>query len=167
MKQQPTILYDHESGSRLYTVKAAAAYLGYHRHSVYRLLLQGDLRPHRQAGKTYLFLKEDLDRYRHSNAWAARKAALQPLPTPPPRPPDLTARVWVNFGFDLLSKEVDVIRPFTWEQIPLIHARVQDVYGSRPSKIEISGPDGGSWSVTYEPPTWLSSVMGTLKRRSG
>src|SRR5215813_5702695 len=106
MKPRTPCLYDPDSGSRLYTVKEAAAYLGYHRHSVYRLLLQGDLRPHRQAGKLLLFLKEDLDRYQHRNAWAARKAALQPSPTPlPPRSSDLMARAWVNFGFELLSKE--------------------------------------------------------------
>ena len=157
--------YDHETGSRLLTAKEVARYLKYHRYSVYRLIVQGQLCPRRKAGKTLLFLKEDLDRYKATNAWAARKAHAAVLHEEiPPPPARLTAKVSISLGFDLLQQETETVAAFTWDQIPLIHARTQERYGERPSTITVNGPDGGTWRVTYEPPTWLARAKHVYRK---
>ena len=162
---KPDRFYDPETGSRLLTTKEAAVCLSYHPYSVYRLVLQGALRPHRKAGKTLLFLTEDLARYKASHAWAARKGDQVPLATPSSAPPShLTATVSVNVGFELLRPHVVTISDFTWDQVPLIHARTQEQYGQRPSTIEVKGPDGGTWSIDYEPPTWLAQIKQKIQR---
>jgi excisionase family DNA binding protein len=162
--------YDHETGSRLMTAREVARYLKYHRYSVYRLIVQGHLRPRRKAGKTLLFLKEDLDRYKATNAWAARKANTGVLQEEiPPAPSQLTAKVSISLGFDLLPQEIETVTEFTWDQIPLIHGRTQERYGKRPSTIIVKGPEGGTWTVMYEPPTWLAKLRHgyqQLKKRS-
>jgi hypothetical protein len=148
----PDRFYDPDTGSRLLTTKEAAVCLSYHPYSVYRLVLQGALRPHRKAGKA-------------SHAWAARKGAEASLPEPAPAPPShLTATVVVNVGFDLLRPHVLTISDFTWDQVPLIHARTQEQYGQRPSTIDVKGPDGGTWSIDYEPPTWLAQIKQKIQR---
>ena len=153
---KPDRFYDPDTGSQLLTTKEAAVCLSYHPYSVYRLVLQGALRPHRKAGKTLLFLTEDLARYKASHAWAARKGAQAPLPEPPSAPPShLTATVSVNVGFELLRPHVVTISDFTWDQVPLIHARTQEQYGQRPSTIEVKGPmDGPGASTMSPPPGW-------------
>lgn len=161
----PDRFYDPDTGSRLLTTKEAAVCLSYHPYSVYRLVLQGALRPHRKAGKTLLFLTEDLTRYKASHAWTARKGAQAHLATPAPAPPlHLTATVAINVGFDLLRHHVLTISNFTWDQVPLIHARTQEQFGQRPSTIEVKGPDGGTWSIDYEPPTWLAQIKHKIQR---
>jgi excisionase family DNA binding protein len=161
----PDRFYDPDTGSRLLTTKEAAVCLSYHPYSVYRLVLQGDLRPHRKAGKTLLFLTEDLERYKARHAWASRKGAKASLPKPSSAPPlHLTATVAINVGFDLLRQQVVTISDFTWDQVPLIHARTQEQYGQRPSTIEVKGPDGGTWRIDYEPPTWLAQIKRKIQR---
>jgi hypothetical protein len=162
---KPDRFYDPDTGSRLLTTKEAAICLSYHPYSVYRLVLQGALRPHRKAGKTLLFLTEDLARYKAGHAWATRKGAQAPLPEPSPAPPlHLTATVAINVGFDLLRQHVLTISDFTWDQVPLIHAKTQEQYGQRPSTIEVKGPDGGTWRIDYEPPTWLAQIKRKIQR---
>lgn len=166
MAKKPDIFYDYDTGSRLFTAKQAAAYLHYHPVSIARLVMQGALRPYRRAGRTLLFLKEELDRYQARNAWAARKMSMEPLTEVPPLPPSaLTATVSVNLGFELLWKEVERVPEFRWEQIPLLRARCQEQYSERPTRIEVHGPDGGTWTITYEPPTWVSRMVKTLTNR--
>ncbi len=161
----PDRFYDSDTGSRLLTTKEAAVCLSYHPYSVYRLVLQGALRPHRKAGKTLLFLTEDVERYKASHVWAIRKGTQAPLPEPASAPPShLTATVSVNVGFDLLRQPVVTISDFTWDQVPLIHARMQEQFGQRPSTIEVKGPDGGTWSIDYEPPTWLAQIKQKIQR---
>ena len=75
--------YDHDTGTRLFTIQQAAEYLHYHPYSVYRLVVQKSLKPYRKAGRTLLFLKEELDRYRAGNAWASQKATFSTLDLPP------------------------------------------------------------------------------------
>jgi excisionase family DNA binding protein len=166
MMKKPDIFYDHQTGSRLFTAKQAAAYLNYHPVSIARLVMQGTLRPYRRAGRTLLFLKEALDQYQARNAWAARKMSMEPLAEAPPLPPTaLTATVSVNLGFELLWQEVERVPDFRWEQIPLLRARSQEQYGERPTKLVVQGPDGGTWTITYEPPTWISRMLKTFTKR--
>jgi len=161
----PDRFYDPDTGSRLLTTKEAAVCLSYHPYSVYRLVLQGALHPHRKAGKTLLFLTEDLARYKASHAWATRKGGQASLRGSSPAPPShLTATVAINAGFDLLRQQIVTISDFTWDQVPLIHARTQEQYGQRPSTIEVKGPDGGTWRIDYEPPTWLAQIKQKIQR---
>lgn len=161
----PDRFYDADTGSRLLTTKEAAVCLNYHPYSVYRLVLQGALRPHRKAGKTLLFLTEDLERYKTGHAWAALKGGQASSSTPSSTPPShLTATVAINVGFDLLRPHVLTITDFTWDQVPRIHAKTQEQYGQRPSTIEVKGPDGGTWSINYEPPTWLAQIKQKIQR---
>jgi len=157
--------YDPDTGSRLLTTKEAAVCLSYHPYSVYRLVLQGDLRPHRKAGKTLLFLTEDLERYKASHAWAALKGGqASPSKQSTASPSHLTATVVINVGFDLLRQHVLTISDFTWDQVPLLHAKTQEQFGQRPSTIKVKGPDGGTWSINYEPPTWLAQIKQRIQR---
>jgi excisionase family DNA binding protein len=130
--------YDHATGTRLFTIRQAAEYLHYHPYSVSRLVVQRSLKPYRKAGRTLLFLKEELDRYRAGNAWASQKASFSVLADAPKHlPPKLSASVYLTDGFALLPHRVESLPSFTWEMIPLIHARIQEQYGRRPSKIEV------------------------------
>lgn len=159
-------LYDPDTGARLLTCKEAADYLDYHTFSIYRLLLQGDLRAHRRLGRSRLFLREELDRYKLSNKWAARKASIAaPVDRPQVPPAQLQATVHVDLGNPLLLHESGVIEQFAWDQVPRIHARSQEQYGQRPAEIRIQGPDGGTWRVTYEPPTWLEQMKQKVRKR--
>ena len=51
-------LYDAITGARLYTVREAAAVLGFHPFSVYRLACKGALRYRRLGPKTLLFSRD-------------------------------------------------------------------------------------------------------------
>lgn len=161
-------LYDPQTGARLLTVKEAAEYLNYHPFSIYRLVMQGVLTAHRRAGKTLLFIKEELDRFKLNNAWAAAKASLEKPSTPPEHaPPHLTADIKVYHGLGpMFPSYVESIENFTWEQIPLIRARVDSKYGNKPFDTQIKSPDGGIWTVSYEPPTWIEKLTKKLKKRA-
>ncbi|MET0517026.1 MAG: helix-turn-helix domain-containing protein, partial [Nitrospiraceae bacterium] len=148
--------YDHDTGTRLFTIRQAAEYLHYHPYSVYRLVVQKSLKPYRKAGRTLLFLREELDRYRAGNAWASQKMSFRTLADAPKHlPPKMTATVYLLGGFELLPNKIETLSSFSWEMIPLIHARIQEHYRKRPSKIEVLSPEGGTWTILYEPPTWL------------
>lgn len=160
-------LYDPETGSRLLTVPGSAKYLGYHEYSIYRLILKGALKPHRRTGRTLLFLKEELDRFKARSAWWARKSSSEPPKEDPPMlPSNLKATVIVNVGIkNFPHPDIEEVIPnFTWEQIPLVHAQVQNKYGQRPSDIYIQGPDGGSWKVSYDPPSWAETAVKKWKK---
>jgi hypothetical protein len=159
-------LYDPHAGTKLLTVKESAEHLNYHPFSIYRLVMQGVLKPYRKAGKTLLFLIEDLDRFRLSSSWAARKASVEKPPVPPHQPPSvLTAKIKIDFGLGLMfQSHFEPIENFTWDQIPLVRARVDSKYGNKPFNIEIKSPDGGLWTVSYEPPTWLEKLAKKLKK---
>jgi hypothetical protein len=77
----------------------------------------------------------------------------------------LSATVSVNLGFELLWQDVERVPDFRWEQTPLLRARSQEQYGERPTKIVVHGPDGGTWTITYEPPTWINRLLKTLTKR--
>ncbi len=88
--------YDHDTGTRLFTIRQAAEYLHYHPYSVYRLVVQKSLKPYRKAGRTLLFLKEELDRYRAGNAWASQKATFSALADAPKHlPAKMSATVYL------------------------------------------------------------------------
>ena len=158
--------YDHDTGTRLFTIRQAAEYLHYHPYSVYRLVVQKSLKPYRKAGRTLLFLREELDRYRAGNAWASQKASFSALANAPKRlPPKMSATVYLTGGFELLPQKVDSLPSFSWEMIPLIHARIQEQYGRRPSTIEVLSPEGGTWTILYEPPTWLAKAKELVEGR--
>jgi excisionase family DNA binding protein len=158
--------YDHSTGTRLFTIRQAAEYLHYHPYSVYRLVVQKSLTPYRKAGRTLLFLKEELDRYRAGNAWASQKATFSALADAPKRlPAKMAATVYLSAGFELLPHKIETLSSFSWEMIPLIHARIQEQYGRRPSKIEVLSPEGGTWTILYEPPTWLAQAKELVRGR--
>ena len=66
----------------------------------------------------------------------------------------------------MLPHKIETVSSFSWEMIPLIHARIQEQYGRRPSKIEVLSPEGGTWTIVYEPPTWLAKAKELIKGRS-
>ncbi len=160
-------LYDPQTGSRLLTIKESAVYLGYHLFSVYRLVAQGVLTPYKKAGRTLLFLREEIDRFKVSNAWAAQKASIEKLPTAPEKPVSgLTAEVTVKATLmPAMAIYSRTIENFTWDQIPLIRADIDDELGNKPFNIEIKSPDGSRWSVSYDPPTWLEKGLKKIKKR--
>jgi excisionase family DNA binding protein len=162
-------LYDPDTGAKLLTVREAAEYLSYHPFSLYRLVMQGALKPHRKAGRSLLFLKEELDRFKLTNAWAARKASLEKPSDRPEEPtPDLTADVeFDGIVLPVLSHKVESIAHFTWDKIPLIRAMVDRKYGDRRFAIKVKSPDGGLWTVSYEPPTWIEKIKRKLKKKKG
>lgn len=141
-------------------VKQAADYLDYNALSIHRLLKQNILRCHRMAGKTILILREDLDRYKRQNAWAARKAKLaMPEQTPPTPPECLEADVFVDLPLGVVALKLDSIKEFSWDMIPQIRARIDHQHGNIPFDIAVASPDGGTWKVEYQPPSWLGKMI--------
>lgn len=159
-------LYDPITGETLLTAEEAAGYLNYHRVSIRRLVSQDVLKPYKRAGNTLLFLKAHLDRFKLTNAWAARKASVERPPVTPDEPPsNLEATVLLDLGLGTMFGHVyKTIKNFTWDQIPLMRAEANSKHGDIPLKIEIKSPDGGLWIVSYEPPTWLRRVFKKLKK---
>lgn len=159
-------LYDPVTGEKLLTAEEAAVYLNYHRVSIRRLVSQGALKPYKRAGNALLFLKADLDRLKLTSAWAARKASIERPPVTPQEPPsNLEATVMVDLAFGPMFRHAEEqIQNFTWDQIPLIRAKVNSKYGDRSFEIKIESPDGSLWTVGYEPPTWLERVFKKLKK---
>lgn len=163
-------LYDPQTGSRLLRIKEVAAHLGYHPFSVYRLVARGVLKPDQSAGRTLLFLKENIDRFRVSSASAAEKAPIERLQTVPDKPVSaLTAKVKIELSLlPVISIPVISMEDFTWDQVPLIRAQVDNGYGNKRFEIEIKSPDGAAWTVTYEPPappTLLEKGFKKLKKK--
>ncbi|MBI4524055.1 MAG: helix-turn-helix domain-containing protein [Deltaproteobacteria bacterium] len=160
-------LYDPITGEKLLTAEEAAVYLDYHRVSIRRLVSQGVLRPYKRAGNTLLFLKADLDRFKLTNAWAARKASVEIPPVAPQKPPsNLEAAVKLDLGLGpIFGKALEPIKNFTWDQIPLIRAEVDSKHGNIPFEVEIKSPDGGLWIVSYEPPTWFERLAKNFKKK--
>ena len=147
--------------------------MDYHPFSIYKLVSQGVLHPQKVTGKTLVFSQEELDRYKASNRWAAWKEALREANRKPaPKldfawadPPfaekgsnitdelnTLTATVVVDFwGGSFKSR--GTIRPFTWEQIPLIRASLNEQYGTeiKTIRITVKSPDGCKWHIRFKP----------------
>lgn len=161
--EKPDVLYDAKNGDNLLNVARAAAYLDYNPISLYRLVRQGVLKP-RRVGKTLLFSRTDLDRYKLENAWAARKAGIKASAEPIEKAPsDLEAEISVDFPGGILARTVDSFKGFSWEKVPLIRAQVDSRHGNIPFDITVKGPDGATWTVRYEPPNWLDKLAGMIR----
>lgn len=167
--------YDSQTGAKLLTLKEAAKYLNYHPFSVYRLVSQGVLKPQRVGSKTLVFLQEDLDRYRESNEWAARKASIKHNPEAAKEdlPLTMTADVTVDLGFQPIWDKDEHIDDFCWQEIPLIKADLDERYGEKVQgfSIKVKSPDGWKWHISAEPPTpiekLVTKVKQSLKRKQG
>ena len=157
-----TGIYDPKTGAMLMSVREAAAYLGYNEFSVRNQISKGGLKPHCKVGNKPMFLKEQLDQYKATNAWAARKAELKvPADAEPHQmaPSGLKAIVRLEVTpAALVGWTEPPIEEFSWEQLPLIRARIHNVHGDIPFDVEISGPDGGTWRINYQPPTWIENL---------
>jgi excisionase family DNA binding protein len=162
-------LYDPQTGTKLLTLKEAAKYLDYHPYSVYRLVSQGDLKPQRIGGKTLVFLQKELDRYRAGNEWAARKKSMATDPEAAriATPVKMTATVMADMGLGLTWGQAEVLKDFTWEQIPLIRAKLTEKYGDKMKAFEITvkNPDGWTWRIGIEPPPLIEKLMKSFSRK--
>lgn len=158
-------VYDPEIGAKVLTVADAAKYLGYGEFSVRRLICKKKLNPYGKVGNKWMFLRDELDRFKSTNPWAARKADIQSVKELPPQPPKgLKAEVRLDLTFgSMLTVPLETIENFTWEQIPLIRARIHHTHGDVAFEINIQGPDGASWSIDYQPPTWFEKTWKRLK----
>lgn len=158
-------IYDPAVGAQYLSVADAAKYLNYLEFSVRRLIFRGKLKPHGKIGNKWMFLKEELDRYKASNPWAARKAGhggAQELP--PAAPSDLRAEVRIHSGLGpILGGPTEVIEKFTWQELPLIRARTHSIHGDVPFEVVIRSPDGASWQVDFQPPTWFEKAWQRVK----
>ncbi len=169
------ILYDPQTGATLLTLKEAAKYLNYHPFSVYRLVSQGVLKPQRVGAKNLVFLEEDLDRYKVSNEWAARKASIKhdPEAAKEELPLTMTADVTVDSWFAPIWVRNEHIDNFSWQEIPLIKADLDERYGKKVQgfSIKVKSPDGWKWDISAEPPTpidkLVTRVKKSLKRKQG
>ncbi len=166
LEKSHKILYDPQTGSKLLTLKEAAVYLNYHNFSVYRLVSQGILKP-QKIGRTLLFLKADLDRYKVSNEWAARKASIEhePEAAETEQTLNIKATIKVDLGFGFLYGQDESIDNFSWQDIPLIRARLTEKYGDimKTFEITVNTPDGWIWHISIEPPTILEKLWKKLK----
>ncbi len=167
-KSESSPLYHPATGSQLLTTAEAAAYLNYHVVSVSRLVQKGVLKPFCSAGKTLLFQRNDLDRFRLTSRWAARKTGVETASVPAPgRAGGLRAQVKVDFGTaPFYEHPVRTIDDFTWEMIPRIRADVDNKYGARCFRIEVESPDGSTWSVEHAPPAWLPRFLKGLFKKA-
>ena len=144
-------LYDATTGARLYTVREAAAVLGFHPFSVYRLACKGSLRYRRLGPKTLLFSREDLLRYRE-RCQRERPRKGRPGPRAEAAGPALKARVQVELGRGRAAPAP--WRQFRWESVPLIRARMDSQYGKklRGIRISVRSWEGEEWRVLYRAP---------------
>ena len=167
MTQLAASLYDTTTGENLLSCVEAADYLNYHPASVRRLACEGTLKPEKRAGNALLFQRAALDRFKKTSAWAARKSALNMPESPPPElPPSLEASISLDLGFGAVFREtLAPIKNFTWSQLPILKAEIDSKYGNLPFDVEVKSPDGGIWSVAYEPPTWLERVFKKITDR--
>lgn len=160
-------LYDPKTGVKLLTLKEAASYLDYHPFSVYRLVSQGILQPQKFGKKILLFSQEELDRYRVSNEWAARKAAITYDPEAAKEKPSqvMTATITIDAVVPFLEKE-ETISDFSLDQLPLLKADLDRRYGKKFSgfTLKVTSPDGWKWSITLEPPTLIEKAAQKLRR---
>lgn len=159
-------LYDPQTGSKLLTLKEAAGYLNYHHFSVYRLVSQGVFKP-QKVGRTLLFLQADLDRYKVSNEWAARKASIEhdPKAAEANQPLNMKATIKIDLGMGLLYGPEAFKNDFSWQDVPLIRADLTERYGNKMKAFEIrvENPDGWTWSISIEPPTILEKLWNKIK----
>lgn len=145
-------LADPESGAKLLSAAQAARYLDYHPVSIRRLVVRGDLKPHSKVGHAFLFQREELDRFKYSNAWASKKAGITFLPNPPPMPTTgraLRAVVTVTKGRkEKLYKRLNV---FHWEDIPSLRSQVDSKFGKVRFTITVQLPDGCGFELKFLP----------------
>ena len=112
-----------------------------------------------------MFLKTELERFKSSNAWAARKAEIMRIKDlPPPPPSQLSAKVRLELPLiSPFSAPIETIDDFTWNELPHIRARIHQVHGDVAFVVEVSGPDGASWSIDYQPPTVFEKLWKRIK----
>jgi len=167
MARSHKALYDPKTGVKLLPLKEAAAYLDYHPFSVYKLVSQGVLKPHKIGGKTLVFMQDELDRYKLNNKWAARKALIahDPELAGETLPETMTATVTVDLGLGLMFGEPEHVEDFSWEQIPLIKADINERYGKKMKAFEITvkSPDGWTWLIRPEPPSFIEKLGGKIR----
>lgn len=160
-------LYDPQTGSMLLTLKEAANYLAYNPFSVYRLVSQGVLRPQKIGGKTLVFFQEELDRYRVSNEWAARKASITHKPELSKKelPEKMTAVLSIDLGLGPMFPHREEIEDFSWDKIPLIRADLTEKHKGKMKTllITVNNPDGWTWNIQLLPPTVFEKLGHKIK----
>jgi predicted DNA-binding transcriptional regulator AlpA len=164
-----TALCDPQTGAKLLTLQEAARYLDYHPYSVYRLVSQGTLKPQKIGVKTLVFLQKELDRYKQSNEWAARKASAKHMPdfaqeAPPGR---LTATIEIDLGLPSPFAKKEEIDDFTWERLPIIKEELEERYGKKMKSFEIvvTSLDGSKWLIQHGPTPILDKIIQYLKKK--
>lgn len=134
-------LVDSDRNEALLTTRDAASYLGYHYVSIRRLVHQKLLRPATRAGRTLLFLRSELDRYRARRASIGARHA-DHLPNPPSRPPEFrmsaTLARRVGGRWRIISRRSN----FRWEDIPLLWRMQKGKEARRPFRICVQCSDG-------------------------
>ncbi len=158
-----TPLYDSSTGADLLSVKEAAEYLDYHPISIYRLVKQKALK-FRRVGQTLLFEGSDLEKYKHHNRWAAKKANVKQVTGGlPVAPKTMEAELSVDFAFSPLPHTLGTLKNFAWADLPKIRADIHRVHGDRPFSLSVKSPEGGVWTVEYAPPSFFENLVKRVK----
>jgi hypothetical protein len=145
-------VYLSEEGDELLSAREAARSLGYHPVSFRRLVSRGTIRPHSRVGFASLYSRDDIERFRRSSPWAAKKQGGFHLPNPPEplRSGEAEGMVIVKKG-----RRVEIfrrLRPFRWRSVPAIQAQVKRKFGTKPFRIVVGLPDGGRYEINFLPP---------------
>ncbi len=155
-------LYFSENGEELFNARAAARYLKYHPVSFRRLVSRGEIRPYSRVGFASLYRVEDLDRFRRSSPWAAKKKGGFHLPNPPEESPrERKAKAVVKLKRGRRDMVFRRLLPFRWNMVPAIRTQIERKFGPTPFQISVEMPDGGRFNVSFRPPAQ------NPKRRSG
>lgn len=157
MSTKEGYLYDPGTGEELLTTKQAAEYLDYHYDYMRKIASEGKIKFHQLAGKTLLFKKKDLNIYLakiKDNTDNSREKTEN-------LPENLKAEISIDQGTGhLWEHPYKEINDFKWEQLPLIKAEINSKFGKDlPFTIEIASPDGSSWEIRHNPPTWFEKLF--------
>ena len=113
---------------------------------------RGDLRPHTKVGRTLLFLREELDRFKYDNPWASKKAHVKAIPNPPPMPSTKQEmRAVVTVLVERKERIFKRLPSFQWEDIPGIRAQVDSKFGNVTFFVTIESPDGCGYELSFHP----------------
>lgn len=164
--RESRIVYDEESGAKLFSAEEAARYLKYHPVSFRRLVSRGDIHPHTKVGIALLFLREELDRFKYESPWASKKARVRFIPNPPPMPTtkkDMMAVVTVEV--ERRNRLFKRLSAFHWDEIPAIRAAVDRRFGKVPFHITIESPDGCGFELNFHPSVMEADHYDKLRGR--
>ena len=154
-------VYLSEGGDQLLGAPASARYLGYHPVSFRRLVSRGEIRPHGRVGFALLFSRAELDRFKRSSPWAARKGGSRHLPNPPGRlGAEGAARAVVTVNKGRRSVLFKRLRPFRWGAVAALRQQLERKFGETPFRIVVHQPDGGRFEIDYRPPAAKSKNKG-------